>query len=229
MKRDERPNAMRLDFCRIDPRPIAPLIVAAATFATLAVCAALPAQEVPAIIAPTMPATTEYNSPTTPAPLNPLADSNLHSAADGRNEVSSELRRFQYALHIAMLVVYDDNIDISDSHRVSDYYFTLEPQSTLGFGNISAREGNYLRFDYLPAISLFVDHSEDDSFQNVINLQGQHAFARLTVTMGEEIAILDGTDLRSLSNQTTPGVRPNLDVATRTKFQTYSPRLNARS
>jgi hypothetical protein len=204
MKRDERPNAMRLDFCRIDPRPIAPLIVAAATFATLAVCAALPAQEVPAIIAPTMPATTEYNSPTTPAPLNPLADSNLHSAVDGRNEFSSELRRFQYALQIAMRGVYDDNIDISDSHRVSDYYFTLEPQLTLGFGNISAREGNYLRFDYLPAISLFVDHSEDDSFQNVINLQGQHAFARLTVTMGEEIAILDGTDLRSLSNQTTP-------------------------
>ena len=50
MKRDERPNAMRLDFCRIDPRSMAPLIVATVTFATLAVCAELPAQEVPAHI-----------------------------------------------------------------------------------------------------------------------------------------------------------------------------------
>ena len=196
-------------------------------FANLAIFAELRAQEVPAIIAPNTATVTEYNSQTIPPPLNPVADSNLHSAGDGRNEFSSEPRRFQYALQIAMRGVYDDNIDISDSHRVSDYYFTIEPQLTLGFGNISGREGNYLRFDYLPALSLFVDHSEDDSFQNVINLQGQHAFARLTVTMGEEIAVLDGTDLRSVSNQTTPGSRPNLDVATRTKFQTYATRFNA--
>src|SRR5205823_6813029 len=165
---------MRLDFCRINSRPIAPLIIAIVMFAILAIFAELRAQEVPAIIAPNTATVTEYNSQTIPPPLNPVADSNLHSAGDGRNEFSSEPRRFQYALQIAMRGVYDDNIDISDSHRVSDYYFTIEPQLTLGFGNISAREGNYLRFDYLPAVSLFVDHSEDDSFQNVINLQGQH-------------------------------------------------------
>ena len=50
---------------------------------------------------------------------------------------------------------------------------------------------------------------------------------RDTVTLGEDVAILDGTDLRSISDQTQPGSHANLDVSGRTKFQTYSTRLNA--
>ena len=159
--------------------------------------------------------------------LNPAADSNLHSTTDLRHEVSTEPRRFQYGFQVTMRGVYDDNINISQTAHVSDYYFTIEPVLTLGLGDITGHEDNYIRFDYAPSLFLFVDHSEDDAVQHLIRLGGQHQFARLTLTLGEEIAILDGTDLRSLSDANSPGSHANLDVSGRTRFQTYNTRIGA--
>jgi hypothetical protein len=159
--------------------------------------------------------------------LNPAADSNLRSTTDFRNEVTAEPRRFQYRLQVTMRGVYDDNINISQTAKVSDYYFTIEPVLTLGLGDIDGHEDNYIRFDYAPSLFLFVDHSEDDAVQQLIHLEGQHQFSRLTVTLGEEIAILDGTDLRSIADASAPGSHANLDVSGRTKFETYNTRMNA--
>ena len=174
-------------------------------------------------------APTSYSSSTQSAlqsfaqPTNPGVHYVLHGASD----VSSEPRRFQYGLQLAFRGVYDDNINITNTGHISDYYFTFEPVLTLGFGDIDGQENNYLRLDYLPAFSFFLDHSENNAFQNVIDLRGLHSFGRLTLTLLEEVAILDGTDLRSLSNQTSPGTNPNLDVASRQQYQTYQTRLNA--
>ncbi len=159
--------------------------------------------------------------------LNPARDSNLHSTSDVRNEVSSEPRRFQYGLQVTMRGVYDDNINVSQTARVSDYYFTIEPVLTLGAGDISGHEDNYIRLDYAPSLFLFADHSENDAVQQLIHLEGQHHFSRLTVTLAEEIAILDGTDLRSIADASAPGSHANLDVSGRTKFETYNTRMNA--
>ena len=166
---------------------------------------------------------TASSSPT----LNPTADSNLHTTTDLRNEVSADPRRFQYGFQVTARGVYDDNINISQTNRVSDYYFTIEPVLTLGLGDITGHEDNYIRFDYAPSLFLFADHSENDAVQQLIHLEGQHHFSRLTVTLGEEIAILDGTDLRGISDQTAPGGHANLDVSGRTKFETYNTRMNA--
>src|SRR6476620_7995596 len=69
-------------------------------------------------------------SDSTPQPLNPVNDSNLHSTLGPRNEVSADPRRFQYGLQVTMRGVYDDNINISQTGHVSDYYFTIEPTLT---------------------------------------------------------------------------------------------------
>jgi hypothetical protein len=169
----------------------------------------------------------EPSGDSSPAPLGPIADSNLHSTTNLGNEVSAEPRRFQYGLQILTRGVYDDNINVSQVNRVSDWYFTIEPVLTLGAGDITGHEDNYIRLDYYPALFLFAKHSEDDAFQQVISLAGQHRFARLTLDLSEQIAILDGTDLRSLSDQTSPGGHANLDVAGRTQFQTYNTQANA--
>ena len=162
---------------------------------------------------------------TTQSPLPSITDSNLHTA-DLRDEFSPEPRRFQYQIHVLLRGVYDDNINISQNH-VSDYYFTFEPTLTVGFGDINGQDNNFFRFDYAPGIFLFLDHSEDDAVQHVIRLRGQHPFSRLTVGMSEQIAILDGTDVRNVAEQTAPGSQPNLDVAGRAKFQTYTTSLTA--
>ncbi|PYK32004.1 MAG: hypothetical protein DME57_01575 [Verrucomicrobia bacterium] len=167
----------------------------------------------------TNPTTDQTTTPVNPAP-------NFHST-DLRSQVSSEPRRFQYNLQISVRGVYDDNIELSHTDRVSDWYFSIEPVLTLGVGDIAGHEDNFLRLDYFPAFFLFLSDSEHDAFQQVIHVQGQHRFGRLTLGLSEEVAILDGTDVRGLSDQTTPGSHPNLDVAGRTKFQTYRTRLDA--
>jgi len=63
--------------------------------------------------------------------------------------------------------------------------------------------------------------------QQLIHLEGQHRFSKLTVKFGEEIAILDGTDLRTLGDLSSPGGQANLDVSARTRFQTYNTRIEA--
>src|SRR5204863_5296440 len=130
--------------------------------------------------AATSQSVTELTTDSSPGPLNPTADSNLHSTPDLRNEVSAEPRRFQYGLQITVRGVYDDNINISQTNRVSDYYFAIEPTLTLGVGDINGHQDSFLRFDYFPGLFLFLDHSENDALQHVISLQGQHQFSRLT-------------------------------------------------
>jgi Putative beta-barrel porin 2 len=168
-------------------------------------------------------ATADLNTPV----FNPTPDSNLHTTTDRSSEVSSEARRFQYGFQITTRGVYDDNINISQTNKETDYYFAIEPVLTLGAGDINGHEENYIRLDYAPSLFLFLDHSEHNALQHLIHLGGQHRFSRLTLAFNEEIAILDGTDLRSLSDQTSPGSHVNLDVSGRTKFQTYYTQLNA--
>jgi hypothetical protein len=160
-------------------------------------------------------------------PFNPTPEPNLHSALVPENQVSSEPRRFQYEFKVTARGVYDDNINISQTNRVSDYYFTIEPVLTLGLGDIVGHEGNYIRLDYAPSLFLFLDHSEDDAVQQLIHLEGQHQFGRLTLKLGEDVAILDGTDLGNLSNASSPGSQVNLDVSGRTRFQIYTTRIGA--
>jgi hypothetical protein len=157
--------------------------------------------------------------------INPATDSNLHSfGSAGGSEVSAEPRRFQYGLNLAIRGVYDDNINISNTNRVSDYYFSIEPSLTLGFGG---GDENFVRLDYHPSVFLFVDHSEDDAVQHLIRLAGQYRFSRLTLGLTEEIALLDGADLNSLSNVNNPGSHANLDVGGRTRVNIYTTRLSA--
>ena len=68
--------------------------------------------------------------------------------------------------------VWDDNIFLSHTNQTSDYYFAIEPQLTLGFGDIQGRSRSYLRLDYMPSGLLFVNHSDEDAFNQLIHLEG---------------------------------------------------------
>jgi hypothetical protein len=138
---------------------------------------------------------------------------------------SGEPRRFHYRFGLTIRGVYDDNIFISHTNRVSDYYFAIEPMLTVGFGDIEGRSQNYLRLDYMPSIILFTDHSEEDAVSHLINLEGQYRFSRLTLTLSQEVDILDGTNLNSTVDTT--GLQANLDVSVPTRLNLFITRLRA--
>ena len=161
-----------------------------------------------------------------PPPTGPLGALDAKNITpSGEAVASAEPRRFHYNLRLTIRGVYDDNIFISHTNRVSDYYFAIEPALTVGFGDIEGRGGNYLRLDYMPSIILFVDHSDEDAVEHLIRLEGQYRFSRLTLNLTQDVDILDGANLNSTLDTT--GLLANIDVSARTRLNLYDTRLRA--
>ena len=67
--------------------------------------------------------------------------------------------------------------------KVSDYYFAIEPYISIGVGDIEGRNRSYLRLDYMPSAILFVDHSDQDAFNQLIHLEGGYNSGRLKLSL----------------------------------------------
>ncbi len=145
--------------------------------------------------------------------------------AVGEGPASSQPRRFYYGLQFTVRGVWDDNIYISHTNRVSDYYFAIEPQLTLGVGDIQGRSRSYLRLDYMPSGLLFVDHSNQDAFNQLIHLEGGYDTGRLKLSLFEDIALLESANLNSIIDTT--GLWANLDASAPTRVNIFNTRLTA--
>ena len=112
--------------------------------------------------------------------------------------ITSAPKRFQWGTRLTIRGVYDDNILLSHFDRIHDWYVAIEPAITIGYGDsIVGRSGNYIRLDYAPSIFLYTDHSDDDSIQHLIRLEGQYRFGRLTLGLSQDVQILHGSHLDS--------------------------------
>lgn len=114
--------------------------------------------------------------------------------------VSPVERRFQYALRASVRSVYDDNIFLTPNNQVEDFYFAIEPGITLGFGDIVGSDQNYIRLDYAPGAIFYADHSDANALQHIIRLQGAYHFRRLSVTFSQDVQLLEGANLNSISS-----------------------------
>ena len=136
-------------------------------------------------------------------------------------------RRFHYFVRLTLRSVYDDNINLTNTNQISDFYTTIEPAVMVGFGDTDARVENYIRLDYRPAVFLFADHSENNSVQHVARLDGQYRINRLTLTLSQMVQIMDGVDVQTTDSTGGLEQQVNLDVAGRTRFNIYTTHLNA--
>jgi hypothetical protein len=78
----------------------------------------------------------------------------------------------------------------------------LSRSITIGWGDMEGRSRTYLRLDYMPSAILFVDHSDQDAFNQYIHLEGGFHSGRLTVSLSEDIAILESANLNSFYDTT---------------------------
>jgi hypothetical protein len=140
------------------------------------------------------------------------------------NPVNENFRRFRYNVDVTVREVYDDNINISSFQRISDTYTVIEPGIHLGFGD-SAGGFNYLTFDYIASVYFFAEHSERNTVEHLIHLAAQHDFGHLVLGISQDVRILDGTNLNTLSNTT--GVQANTDVGGPSRENTYTTTVNA--
>jgi hypothetical protein len=126
-------------------------------------------------------------------------------------------------LSVSERTVYDDNINISHFNRQSDVYFAIEPTLSLGFGTSDSL--NSAVFTYRPGFSFYIDHSQDDAVQHLLRLQASRNFGHLAIHLAQDVRLLDGADLTTLSDQT--GHNANIDVGGRNPHNVYSTTLNA--
>lgn len=164
-------------------------------------------------------------------PMNPRGGVDSRNLTLGGETVSSseiasgQPRRFHYRFGLTVRGVYDDNIFLTNTNRVDDWYFAIEPMLTVGFGDIEGQSENFLRLDYIPSIILYSDHSDRNAVSHLINIEGGHRFGRLTLTLSQQVAILDGTNLNSVIDTT--GLLANLDASTPTRLNLFVTRLRA--
>jgi len=140
-------------------------------------------------------------------------------------EPASQPRRFYYGLLFTVRGVWDDNIFLTHTHKTSDYYFAIEPQLTLGFGDIQGRSRSYLRLDYMPSGLLFVDHSDEDAFNQLIHLEGGYNSGRLRLSLTQDVVLLESANLNSFVDTT--GLWANTDASAPTRMNIFYTRARA--
>jgi hypothetical protein len=140
-------------------------------------------------------------------------------------EPSSQPRRFYYGLQFTVRGVWDDNIFLTHTDKTSDYYFAIEPTLTLGFGDIQGRSRSYLRLDYMPSGLLYVDHSDEDAFNQVIRLQGGYNSGRLRLSLEQDVVLLESANLNSFIDTT--GLWANTDASAPTRMNIFYTRATA--
>jgi hypothetical protein len=137
----------------------------------------------------------------------------------GETVYSAESRNFHYVLRLTVRGVWDDNIFLSHTDKVSGYYFAIEPSISIGWGDMEGRSRSYLRLDYLPSAILFVDHSNQDAFNQYLHLEAGYSTGRLTLRLAEDIAILQSANLNSFYDTT--GLWANTDASTPTRVNIF--------
>jgi hypothetical protein len=176
-----------------------------------------------ATVEPSPIPSTEYHPP--PVTTEPELPSHAAEPEVTINEqpVSENVRRFRYHFTVTVRTVYDDNIGLNNANRIADFYTSFEPTVRLTLGEPGSESNNVLQFIYAPSFTLFASHSEADALQHLIHLEGQHVFGKLSASLSQDVQILDGNDLRSLTDTT--GRQANFDVGARTRQDIYTTRL----
>jgi hypothetical protein len=121
--------------------------------------------------------------------------------------------------------VWDDNIFLSHTNKTSDYYFAIEPVITIGVGDTAGRNRSYLTLSYMPSGILFVDHSDQDAFNQLISLSGGYSTGRLTLTLSVFVALLESANLNSFWDTT--GLWANTDASGPTRGNWFYTTLTA--
>jgi hypothetical protein len=152
----------------------------------------------------------------------PTTPSSIVETNGGR--VADIPRRFHYDFQLVVRGVYDDNINLTQTNKTSDYYFSIEPRVSLSLGGTGDDQTNFLNFVYAPNAYIFAKRSEADAIQHIVHLAAQRQLGKLTLSAGEEIQILDSSNLTSLTDTT--GRQANVDVGARTKENIFNTTLN---
>lgn len=151
-----------------------------------------------------------------PADLTPTGNG-LITSAFGPNTGP-----FEYAIHLTIRGAYDDNIGLTHTNELEDWFVEIQPCLMIGIGDL-VRQDTFLAAVYIPSFYRYDEHSSFDSDQHVVHVLGGIATSKLTLRASTDIAIRENIVLAA-----TTGERSALGTVNgRTDLNTYNTRLSA--
>jgi hypothetical protein len=172
-----------------------------------------------------------------PTPGFPTTAGGYPLSSSGSNTMG-EANRFKYSFRVDLNALYDNNIFISSTNKVSDYEFTITPGVTMGFGDVFRRARNYIRLDYAPSFQFFARNPGENNIGQNFLLDGQYNSGKATWRLAQSIQVLNGADTDAgtrVTRQiyaTTIGLsylvsdKTFIDVSANYAFQHYDNELN---
>ncbi|MEM7144036.1 MAG: outer membrane beta-barrel protein [Verrucomicrobiota bacterium] len=122
----------------------------------------------------------------------PIEASALFPIADSTGPQLFSSKDFQLGLDLSG--VYDDNIFISSTDKVSDFIFRITPIVGFGAGDTVLREDSYVSVLYSPTGEIFTDNSDQNSFNQDLLLAVGYRFHKLKISyLGRYETLSDAT------------------------------------
>lgn len=149
--------------------------------------------------------------------------------AETPQENSPMPRRFRYALSLELRGVYDDNVTLArdSGNRRSDFSSQISSGIVLGLGDVIGRDENFVALTYTPSAYFYLENSEFNTFEHIGEVEGQWHLGRITLTLTQNLASVQSTNLGVLDADGGFNNQTNLDVGGRRRITTYSTRLFA--
>ena len=130
-------------------------------------------------------------------------------------EAETDKRPWKFVFHGSATATYNNNIFISETDEQEDFIFTIAPGMAVGRGdfknelaNLGSYETrfnpdrsqmvdstNYIFVHYVPSVTLFADHSSENSFDHDLTLAGQYEWKRLTIGLKARFQTLNLPDV----------------------------------
>ena len=151
-----------------------------------------------------------------PADLTPTGNGLITSA------LGSNTGPFEYAIHLTIRGAYDDNIGLTHTNELEDWFVEIQPCLMIGIGDL-VKQDTFLAAVYIPSFYRYDEHSSFDSDQHVVHVLGGMQTSKLTLRMSEDIAIRENIVLAATTDERAPLGTVN----GRTDLNTYNTRLSA--
>ncbi len=138
--------------------------------------------------------------PVTDLPASPAPQIDAITLFPNQGELSSSSgfndQRFGYVLHGSVKASYESNIFIRPTNEQADFIFRISPAVAVGFGDFkgevmgASKFGDlferylgksYIFADYRPSWEMFLDHSDQDSFDHDVAVVGELMLQKLSL------------------------------------------------
>ena len=153
--------------------------------------------------------------PMTPAPVLDTMTLFPDAGDNTSLEAAVDKHPWKFVLHGSATATYDSNIFISHDNEQEDFIFTIAPGMAIGRGdfknelaNLGSYEDrfnpdrsemvettNYIFLHYVPSVTLFANHSSEDTFDHDVTLDGQYEWKRLTLGLKARYQTLNLPDV----------------------------------